>query len=542
MPYTLREMMQAEPFCELQVIAGADGLDNAVRYVGVLEAPDSVDYVKEQEFVLTTGYIFADKTEQLLDIIRQLHRRRAAALGIKVFRYIQTLPEEARRLADEYRLPVFFVPNKYSWHELILPMILNISAMSEEEGGFYQDYDQLIYGMQHSQTIYDFISRAGELLQKPITLFNSQTMDAMHYPSDYRPPAGEAGRWQEILDDEQARILQNGKIRYCHRKKERVRILAVELQMPEYQYLILWDSPEPGDLNRFNYLVYSLMLVSESMQNRREMQKNRMLQKGLVLHRIFMENLKDGLQAGALEVDFDTHSVYSPAIVMFENMEGMTGERITVYNPVLVRLLELLYQKWEIHGFTNKKGRLHLLIPLGKEPGSAQRYLMESRKISATVQKSVQGYFPDLTVHMITGRFGAGLEEILRRHGELSNIAEFLHTQKKTDLPGLLHVHDLGLDVFFSYPQVQAYLEDFLKPYFDTVEELGTAPGEKLLEAARTYVSAGFNTREAARMLGVHHNTVRNRLEQFFNLTGLDLKRSGDLLIFLVYIQTASGK
>lgn len=541
MPYTLREMMQAEPFHELQIIAGEDGLDNPVRYVGVLEAPDSVNYVKEHEFVLTTGYLFAGDTAQLPDIIRKLHRRRAAALGIKVFRYIQALPEDARQLADEYRLPVFFIPNKYSWHELILPMILNISAMSAEEGVFYQDYEQLLYGMQHSQTIYDFISRAGELLQRPVTLFNRQTMEAMHYPSDYHPLVEDAGLWTELLTDGHARIFQNGKIRYCHREEGRLRILAAELQMPEYQYLILWDSPEPGDLNRFNYLVYSLMLVSESMQNRREMQKNLMLQKGLALHQVFQENRKEVYQAGIPGVDLEGKSVYSPALVLFQNAEGMTNERITLYNPVVVRLLELLHQKWGIHGFADLKGRLHLLIPLGAPGDGAQNYLAAGRKLSAAAQKSVQSYFPDLTARMITGRAGAGLEELLKRHRELLNTAEYIQAHRKMDLPGLLHVHDTGPDVFFSYPQVRGFLKDFLKEYFEPIDKLGPEQQKKILEAGRAYVEAGFNTREAARALLVHHNTVRNRLEQFMSLTGLDLKRKEDLLLFLMYMQEASG-
>ena len=147
MAYTLRDMLNTRAFQELQVIAGKDGLDNPVRYVGVLEAPDSVDFVKKHEFILTTGYVFSLQTDRMITMIRQLHEHNAAGIGIKMFRYIQSLPEEVRQMADEYRLPIFFIPNKYSWHELILPLILNISAMNAEDGRLYQDYDQLVYNM-----------------------------------------------------------------------------------------------------------------------------------------------------------------------------------------------------------------------------------------------------------------------------------------------------------------------------------------------------------------------------------------------------------
>ena len=55
--------------------------------------------------------------------------------------------------------------------------------------------------------------------------------------------------------------------------------------------------------------------------------------------------------------------------------------------------------------------------------------------------------------------------------------------------------------------------------------------------AVRAYLEAGLNTREAARSLGVHHNTIRNRLEQFMTLTGLDLNRKEDLFLILLYFQ-----
>lgn len=116
-------------------------------------------------------------------------------------------------MADEYKLPIFFIPNKYSWHELILPLILNISAMNAEDGRLYQDYDQLIYNMQHSQTIYDFISRAGELLQKPLTLVNRNTKEFLCYPADYEPEYGPVEQWLAILQ-ERGKEKTGGKVQY----------------------------------------------------------------------------------------------------------------------------------------------------------------------------------------------------------------------------------------------------------------------------------------------------------------------------------------
>ena len=40
-----------------------------------------------------------------------MHGIYAAGIRIKMFRYIQSLSEEVRQMADEYRLPIFFTFN-----------------------------------------------------------------------------------------------------------------------------------------------------------------------------------------------------------------------------------------------------------------------------------------------------------------------------------------------------------------------------------------------------------------------------------------------
>lgn len=420
--YTLREMLKSRPFQELQILAGEEGLDAPVRYVGVLEAPDSVDFVKEHEFILTTGYIFSDQEEQLLQIIRQLHERRAAALGIKMFRYLNGLPEIARKLADECRLPIFFVPNKYSWHELIEPMILHIAAANARQGILDEDYEQLLWGMQH------------------------------------------------------------------RREQQRNHLLG----------------------------------------------KNPLLQKGLALYKLMMgEPLKEGMDAAGELLEEERE--FSPAMLIFKG-EGRIEERITVYNPTVLKLLEKLKQKWEICGFTDTEGRLQLFIPVGKGEETGRIRLARSRKISAGVLKTVQGYFPDLEVQMGTGRQGCGLEEIRRRRMELEETMGFLRHQGIKEMSRQFLLHDLGMKLFFANSHIREFLKDFLKEYFEPIEQLEEDVRDRLMEAVRGYVGARFNTREAARELGVHHNTVRNRLEQFLNLTGLDLKNEEDLLLILLYL------
>lgn len=530
MAYTLRDMLNTRAFQELQVIAGKDGLDNPVRYVGVLEEPDSVDFVKKHEFILTTGYVFSLQTDRMITMIRQLHEHNATGIGIKMFRYIQSLPEEVRQMADEYRLPIFFIPNKYSWHELILPLILNISAMNAEDGRLYQDYDQLVYNMQHSRTIYDFISRAGELLQKPLTLVNRNTKEVLCYPAEYEAEYGPVEAWLGILQ-EREKEKSGGKVQYFRPDRKKQGFLAVELQLQEYQYLILWDSPEPADLNQYNYLAYSLVLISDSIQNRRAMEKNQLLQKSLMLQKIFLEKVPEETKMASYGVSLGKEDTCIPMVAAFA---GRQEERISVYNPVVIRLLEQLLQKWHVHGFTDTDGQIHLLIPVEKKLTPPER-LTYSRRVAAGIFKSIQGYFPDLKAQAAVGRCGNGWSGLEERHRELLQV--WSRIKERTDLGWPVQLHDLGAEICLADPEFQRFFKELLEEYFWQAEQLETEGRERMENAVRAYLEAGLNTREAARSLGVHHNTIRNRLEQFMTLTGLDLNRKEDLFLILLYFQ-----
>ena len=60
---------------------------------------------------------------------------------------------------------------------------------------------------------------------------------------------------------------------------------------------------------------------------------------------------------------------------------------------------------------------------------------------------------------------------------------------------------------------------------------------DNILETLKVYVECGFNYREAARILNVHHNTIRYRLEQFSDITGLEITDQDDLLTILICLQ-----
>lgn len=126
MDMTVNDLIKLQQFSGFKVISGAKGLDRKVRAVSVMDAPDIHKWLQGGEFLMTTGYIMKDNPEELTTLIGDIHRVGAAALGIKLGRFITELPVSAVALAEELSFPLVLVPYQYSFVDVINPVLEEI--------------------------------------------------------------------------------------------------------------------------------------------------------------------------------------------------------------------------------------------------------------------------------------------------------------------------------------------------------------------------------------------------------------------------------
>jgi purine catabolism regulator len=119
----LRGVLALDVLAGCQVLAGRAGLDRPVTRVNVMEVPDVLPYVRPDELLVTTGYALRENPEQLGSLVRQLHRRGVAALGVKLGRYLDEMPRSAIEAGDELAFPVVALPPSSSYDELLTAVL-----------------------------------------------------------------------------------------------------------------------------------------------------------------------------------------------------------------------------------------------------------------------------------------------------------------------------------------------------------------------------------------------------------------------------------
>ena len=120
MAVTVKKIMEIETFFEaVTLVAGQDGTDRVISYVTVSETPDFYEWVSGGEFVLTTLYAFKEHKERQIVNYTELAKRGVAAFGMKVQRFIDTIPDELIEIANTYHVPLFAIRREVKFREII---------------------------------------------------------------------------------------------------------------------------------------------------------------------------------------------------------------------------------------------------------------------------------------------------------------------------------------------------------------------------------------------------------------------------------------
>lgn len=107
------------------LVAGKEGIERKIEVFDMMEQPNIKPWLREHLILVTTGYAIRNDKEALLKLIRDMDEVNASALAIKT-RFFDNFPKEALQLADELKLPLFFLDNNAGFVELVFPVMTAI--------------------------------------------------------------------------------------------------------------------------------------------------------------------------------------------------------------------------------------------------------------------------------------------------------------------------------------------------------------------------------------------------------------------------------
>ncbi|MGN1417358.1 MAG: PucR family transcriptional regulator [Oscillospiraceae bacterium] len=136
------ELSELRSFKNIELIAGAEGLDHTITWVYINQAPDVGQWIHGGELVFITG-MEGCTAEGLENTLRQCAEN--AASGVVVLcnpDHIPDIPDNVKRLADTERLPLYKMPWELKLvdvtKEIADTIILNQLREKNAEGFFHE--------------------------------------------------------------------------------------------------------------------------------------------------------------------------------------------------------------------------------------------------------------------------------------------------------------------------------------------------------------------------------------------------------------------
>lgn len=123
----IRDILQMDSMKNCKTLAGEDGLNNIITQVNVMADPDILNWVDRGEFLLTTAYFFktSDLTTQL-NLIRESSKKKLSGIGIKVYPYLDKLPDEVVDLANDLKFPIIELDYNVPFTDIMTPVFKEI--------------------------------------------------------------------------------------------------------------------------------------------------------------------------------------------------------------------------------------------------------------------------------------------------------------------------------------------------------------------------------------------------------------------------------
>lgn len=139
-----QEVIKLHSMAEVQIVAGAQGLDRLVRWVHFIDLPDVLPWVQGGELLIITGIGLQGKPEELKRLVQGLIDKKLAGMIINLGPYIESVPDDVITIAEAANFPLFTLPWKVKLVGVMQEICSYIVMQQTEKHSISSFFEQLL--------------------------------------------------------------------------------------------------------------------------------------------------------------------------------------------------------------------------------------------------------------------------------------------------------------------------------------------------------------------------------------------------------------
>ncbi|CAL28967.1 PucR family transcriptional regulator [Staphylococcus carnosus] len=517
---TLKDILSAPSFAGLKLINSEGDLNREVDNLDISENDDIKDYTAKKSFILTTGLLFKENQNGLKKLIKELKEIDTAGLGIKTSRYLKEINQDIVDYANELEFPLIDISEDWNLGEITRQMANYISDEQTSKLNYALNIqeelnDMLIKGFD----VEAMIERMSRLLKVPVLLFNPfkrVETESWHYQQNYRLLQKHMKYFLDYIESEKANTITRNQTNYDNEK------VIFKVQSFAYfpYYLMV------SDINKLSY-PFSLLTIEQIVTTLSfAIYKNQKIQEAanLDLNRFFeslLTNRSDQLlsvhkhpslfrQYGIYPSDY--YQVIICGIDPTDTLENSqyVNERQTFVYKWLKHKLTDLDPKISIYNLSSNK-RFAILLQHQHE------YYIHYLKY---LQKNYHEFF-DSSISFGVGNKVTEFSQLNNSFAEANEAFENYLEKNKKEFITFYHSKNMK-------ELLQLIPPDKLKPFINNI--LGplshpkTKKDEELKDTLKIYMDYQCDITKTAKMMYIHRNTVKYRINKCEELLGFQIE------------------
>ncbi|PYZ94742.1 PucR family transcriptional regulator [Salipaludibacillus keqinensis] len=533
----LETLLEKSIFNGAAVISGHEGLKRDVQSVNMMDAPDIIDFLKENQLLLTTAYSIKNRPEALLELVEKMAKQGCAGLGLKIQRFLKVIPADVIALANELDFPIIELPVEPSLGEVVNESLKLILEERTEELHYALDIhrkfsDIIISG----KGLYEVIDRLAKVIQSPVVLMNHrlETIAASKkYGEDfYYEIAYQINEELKVRDiTSQEKLLL--KIQFPHiKERQMATVFPVQTNVYQKGYLIVFkEIPEETSASVLaieqaaNVTSFELMKIHAVEQNAR------------ILKNEFLTDFVEGNYSSEKDIakrgkfyNLKSNHHYICISSKLDKDEDLYSGLLDISESHMQMYKDSIYEQMEVwlrYYFKNHiiftKGDLYIIL-VGTEGFTEDPEQQVMEKI-----KKVQGEIHENL--FISMSFGIGniAEQLLHVPNSYQESLDALRSGFRSRKKQFVqNCNTKGVTELLRTVAPQK-LRDFYVSSLKSLAESDRKDEQDLIETLSVYIEKNCQIADTAKELFVHRNTVIYRIRKCEERLNVDLKKAEDI-------------
>lgn len=524
MEITIKDILELNGFSQAKVIAGDKGIKNIVNKAILMEVPDISLFVREHNLLITTLYPIYKNKETMKNFIKEISELNLSGICIKTDRYIDKIPKFMIDQANELDFPIIELSNKDNLSDLVSE-IINLSLDQHIEVLKFQNFihNHLMNLFLKGEDIEALINGFSKLVNHPIILLDNDiniicsSKDISHKKLII-----------DFIDKSSTYTEFNIEVDSNLYKSDNYIKHSIEAGKNRFGYIILLE----GDSENQNMIMAmeeaSLLIASAFYKNYAVLEKEKNFQDS------FIRDILQGVNYSQMEVIMKAKAYgwdleFPQVILVMKVFHKSETFKKKAYETIL--------NSHSIEKILSRKLNM-------KEKKTKITYIDESLVIFANVAfiNDVKKQMIELS-NLIKSRFednyklGIGISSPIVYFNSFptayKEAQDSLAIGKRfNDKSYISHYDDYQLFGIIKEVKNTDLLHKYVENKLGKILEYDKETNMELMKTLITLMNTGLNSKEAARKLFIHYNTLRYRLDRLKEL-GVDIT-NGSLITEII--------